>query len=114
MTPNPYQQCLDQCYACAAACNYCATACLSEGHAEAMAQCIRLDIECAEVCTLAANTMARESAFSAEICAVCAKVCEACAAVCDKHEEDHCQRCAAACRACADSCRSMYAELSAS
>lgn len=97
------------CYDCAIACDHCATACLQEPDPKPMARCIALDIDCADICRLAAAYMARGSEFAKDICAFCAKVCEECGAECAKHPMEHCQACAAACRRCADECRRMAA-----
>ena len=38
------------CYDCAQACTTCADACLNEQNVTELARCIRLDIDCADVC----------------------------------------------------------------
>lgn len=107
MTQAEYASCIDACIECARACEHCADSCLSEQDVSKMAECIRLDRDCAEACWAAAAWMSRESRFAAELCRLCAEVCEACGAECGKHSHDHCRRCAEACRACADACREM-------
>jgi hypothetical protein len=102
-----YESCLRACNACADACDDCSTACLKEPDIRSMAECIRLDLDCAAICRLAAGFMARGSARATEICRLCADICEACAAECQKHPADHCQRCAEACRSCAAECNKM-------
>lgn len=87
----------------------CAVACLQEDDVKMMARCIALDVDCAAICQLAACAMARNSEFSAQICAVCASICQACGDECAKHQMDHCQKCAEACRRCAEECRRMAA-----
>ena len=67
-----YQECIDACDACAQACDHCATACLQEPDVASLAECIRLDIDCAAICRLASGAMARGSSAVAELCAVCA------------------------------------------
>ncbi len=109
MSHDKYRACIEACYACAASCDHCSTACLQEDHVKMMARCIQLDIDCAAMCRLAAAAMARGSELAPQICALCAEICEACADECGKHEHDHCQECASACRRCADECRKMAA-----
>jgi hypothetical protein len=92
---------------CAEECEHCADACLREPDVNMMAECVRLDRDCAEACWLAAAYMSRGSQFAAELCRLCADVCETCGAACGKHRQDHCKRCAEACRACAAECRRM-------
>lgn len=107
MSHQEFKTCIEACYTCAAACDHCANACLQETHAHHMANCIRADLDCADICRLAAAAMARNSAFVSDICRLCAQICEACAAECAQHSMDHCQACATACQRCADECRRM-------
>ena len=107
MTSKQYQACISACNACAIACDTCAASCLQEPDPKHMARCIALDIDCAEICRLAAAYMARGSQFAEMVCKVCADICDACAAECAQHKMDHCQQCAEACRRCADACRQM-------
>ncbi len=43
-------RCIEACYECEQACTQCADACLSESAAAELAKCIRLDVDCADVC----------------------------------------------------------------
>ena len=104
-----FASCIEACYACAAECNHCASACLGEEDVKMMARCIALDMDCAEICALAAGAMARNSEMAGALCTACAAVCQACADECGKHQHGHCQRCAEACRRCAEECRKMSA-----
>jgi hypothetical protein len=72
-----------------------------------MAKCIALDIDCAEICALAASVMGRASETSKQVCSACAQVCQMCGDECAKHQMQHCQDCAQACMRCADECRKM-------
>jgi hypothetical protein len=110
--PMPHQKyaaCIEACNSCAVACNDCAASCLKEPDVKMMTACIALDMDCAQLCALAAAMMARDSDHAGAICQVCADVCQACGDECAKHDMDHCQRCARACLACAAACRSMAA-----
>ncbi|MGJ9420348.1 four-helix bundle copper-binding protein [Massilia sp. CMS3.1] len=109
MTNENFQECIDACHACADACDQCATACLGEDDVKMMVRCIASDIDCAQLCRLAAAYMARGSQFARAMCKLCADVCTSCGEECGKHSMEHCQRCAEACRRCAESCRSMSA-----
>ncbi|MEO7497649.1 MAG: four-helix bundle copper-binding protein, partial [Massilia sp.] len=93
--------------ACADTCDRCAASCLQEQDVGMMAHCIALDMDCAQLCRLAASYMARGSERAAAVCRACAEVCEACGEECGKHQMDHCQQCAQACRACAAECERM-------
>jgi len=75
-----------------------------------MAQCIRLDLECAAICRTAADLMTMGSQHANAICQICADICQACAQECEKHTKmDHCRQCATACHTCAEECLSMVA-----
>lgn len=89
---------------CAAACNRCSTACLGEDDVRKMAQCIRLDMDCAQACTTTAAFVARNSDHAKHLLKECAEICGKCAAECEKHNVDHCQQCAQACRKCQEAC----------
>jgi hypothetical protein len=113
MAHQQFQECIDACSACAAACDYCAISCLQEADPKAMARCIALDMDCAQICRLATAFMARNSELAGRICQVCAEVCDACGEECAKHQMSHCQACAQACRECAEQCRNMASALPA-
>ena len=65
MAHQQHQSCIEACVRCAQECEHCADACLSEADVQAMAECIRLDRDCAEACWLAAAFMSRGSRFAA-------------------------------------------------
>src|SRR5258707_81727 len=91
---------------CAAACNYCTTACLGEEDVKMMVACIRLDIDCAAICNLNSAFIARGSVHGKHLLKECAELCNLCAAECEKHTKmQHCVDCAKACRACEKACR---------
>ena len=96
---------------CIAACNECATECGScFSHMvgkDSPNECPACCIDCAALCRLSADAMARNSPFAKEICALCAKACDRCAEECGAHDMEHCKRCAEACRRCAAACRAM-------
>lgn len=104
-----YQSCIDACNACADSSDMCSTACLKEDDVKMMARCIALDMDCAQICRVAAGFMARGSEFASAFCQLCAQVCQTCGDECGKHQMQHCQDCAAACRRCAEECRRMAA-----
>lgn len=102
MFQNEFKSCIEACVRCAQACEQCATACLSEANVRKMAECIRLDRDCAESCWIAAAFMSRRSMFANDLCRLCAEICDASGAECEKHRMDHCQECAAECKNCAE------------
>lgn len=82
---------------------------LREDGVATMAECIRLDRNCADACALTARLLARASRFTREVVQMCAQVCQACATECARHKHDHCQECAQACKHCADECLRLAA-----
>jgi hypothetical protein len=91
---------------CADACNACSTACLTEKDVAKMADCIKLDMDCAQICQVTAAFISRNSAHAGHLMKECAEICTKCAEECSKHADmDHCKRCAEACRKCADVCK---------
>ncbi|NIA56173.1 four-helix bundle copper-binding protein [Massilia sp. TW-1] len=107
MQNQQYESCIEACNDCADACDTCASACLKEDDVKMMARCIAHDIDCAQLCRLAAAVMARAGEAATSICQACADVCDMCADECGKHDAQHCKDCAAACRRCAAECRNM-------
>ena len=100
-------ECLRACNECATACLQCATSCINETDSKTMAHCIALDLECADICQLAAASIARGGDQMKAICTLCAEVCQTCATECGKHAMEHCKQCAEACKRCADACHAM-------
>jgi hypothetical protein len=105
------RECIEACYECAAACDHCAVACLAEPDPKPMARCVALDVDCGDICRLAAAFMSRGSELHMTTCEACAEACEACGAECDRFEMEHCKACAAACKRCAEECRRMVREM---
>jgi hypothetical protein len=105
------------CTECAQVCTVCADACLAEHDMQELVPCVRLALDCADVCRVSATLVTRPShrdskALRAQLEACCAMA-EACAEECEAHADmmEHCRICAEACRACANACRRMQAAL---
>ncbi|WP_430788490.1 four-helix bundle copper-binding protein [Virgibacillus flavescens] len=107
MSHEQYQSVIKSLHECMETCNHCFDACLQEDNVKMMAECIRLDRECADMCGYLEQALVRNSPFASELANVCAKMCEACGNECKKHDHEHCQKCADACFACADACKSI-------
>lgn len=110
MPHQAFESCIEACNECAVVCDHCAVSCLQEQDPNSMADCIRLDMDCAEICRTTTAFMSRGSTLAAQVCQMCAEVCSACADECARFSMDHCQQCAQACRRCADECRRMAAQ----
>lgn len=109
MSHEQHQSMINAIYDCVTECNHCTSACLEEQDVQALAKCIKLNMDCAEICTLIAGYAARGSAHTMHLMEECAEICDACAVECEKFADqyDHCKKCAAVCRACAEECRTM-------
>lgn len=107
MMNDTQARCRDAADRCAAACIQCASACIAEHHVAAMEKCIRLDADCAAICRLLSDALARDSEFAIDYAELCARLCVLCADECSRHAAAHCKACSDACRACADACRAM-------
>jgi hypothetical protein len=103
--------CIDECLACAQSCTSCADACVSEKDVEQLRQCIRLNLDCADVCSMTASLAARRTGSNDGVLLagleLCATACEVCYEECKRYGErhEHCLVCAESCRTCADACR---------
>jgi hypothetical protein len=110
------QRCIEACAECVQTCAVCADACLAEANVRELVACIRLNLDCADICHVTGLLMTRPShrdapALRAQLQA-CVDICHACADECEKHAKmgmDHCQVCAEACRDCATACERMAA-----
>lgn len=102
-----HEQCIDACLHCAAACNHCAASCTKEPHVDKMAVCIRLDMQCAAICSAVADLLSLGSPYAKELSRICAEVCKDCAEECARHDMEHCRICAEACRRCETACLAL-------
>jgi hypothetical protein len=98
-------QILKELNACATLCSICYSACLREEDVKMLSRCIRLDLECAEICQLSASFFARESGNTVKLLTLCADICLQCAEECEKHAHEHCKKCAIVCRTCHEMCK---------
>lgn len=109
--------CIDACYACAEACTSCADACLAEEMVKELRQCIRLNLDCADICAATASLATRRTGSNEEVIRktleACATACRACGDECASHAamHEHCRMCAASCRACETACRNALATM---
>ena len=84
---------IDCCLECVQACTACADACLGEGNAEMLARCIRLDLDCADICDATAKILSRQVAFEPEMAQpvvdACARAVKLCGDNQPRRERDH-------------------------
>jgi hypothetical protein len=111
MSHEKNQSLIDTLNNCATECSHCAMACLDENDVKMLAGCIKLNIDCAEVCRLAASLLSRGSEHGIHLLSECAEICNACARECKKHSHmEHCRKCAEVCFNCAEECTSVTGE----
>lgn len=101
---------IEEAYACAQACTSCADACLAEDMVADLRQCIRLNLDCADICAATGAMASRRTGSNEAVLAAaikaCAEACNRCAEECEKHagKHEHCRICAECCRRCATAC----------
>lgn len=104
---------------CSTTCSQCADACLAEpGLSHELARCIAMDLDCADICSVTARVVARQSEHPGHLTRAqleaCAVACTSCADECDHHRPHlaHCRICAETCRRCEAACRELLAAIS--
>lgn len=97
-------------YECQTKCKYCFNACLEEEKIDMMRRCLKLTVECADICDLTASSLSYEGDFTEDVLAVCIKACHDCGQECRKHEYLHCIECAKACEECVRACKEYMNE----
>jgi hypothetical protein len=109
--------CITACSECALTCTSCADACLAEEAVGDLRRCIRLNLDCADVCDATGHVLMRQTEpdwtlVRAQLQA-CAQACRTCAEECERHagHHEHCRVCAEACRRCAEACDALLAAL---
>ena len=107
-------RCIEACYDCAQACTQCADDCLSErGELSTLAKCIRLNLDCADVCATTGRVVSRQTEYDANVTKTalqaCVAVCRSCGDECEQHGEhmEHCAVCAEQCRRCDRACQEL-------
>jgi hypothetical protein len=107
--------CIDSCYECAQACVSCADACLGESMVQQLTQCIRLNLDCADLCAAAGSIATRRTGSNEDVIRgvleACSLACRLCGEECERHAQhhEHCRICAATCERCAELCQRAIA-----
>lgn len=106
-------RCIEECFGCAATCTACADACLGEDTVQKLVRCIRLNLDCADVCESTGHVLTRQTALEQQLARTlmeaCAQACRVCAEECERHagHHEHCRVCAEACRRCEQACNDL-------
>ncbi|WP_344253825.1 four-helix bundle copper-binding protein [Pseudonocardia hydrocarbonoxydans] len=84
-------ECIAACFDCAQTCTACTDACLSEKSLADLVRCIRLDLDCADVCEMTGLVLSRQTGYDANVTRAvleaCATACKACGDDCASHSE---------------------------
>jgi len=105
---------------CAQACNADNAADLSEPNLADMVTCIRLCLDCTDICTATAGVIGRFTgnrlSVNRPLLEACAAICRSCGDECERHAPHHvhCRICAEACRRCERACRALLDALTLS
>jgi Domain of Unknown Function (DUF326) len=97
---------------CTQACNADNAADLTEPDLAEMITCIRLCLDCVDVCTATNGVLGRltvsDPAVTLPLLEACIAVCQSCGDECGRHAHmPHCRVCAEACRRCEQACRDL-------
>lgn len=110
-------ECVSACFECSFTCNSCADACLDEESPQELIQCIRLNMDCSDICAATGRVIGRLTHPHLTVVSMqlqaCVKACQACAHECEKHahHHEHCRICADACQRCEQACQSLLETL---
>jgi hypothetical protein len=106
---------------CAETCTACADACLAEnGHIETLQPCITVNLQCADICTVTARILVRQTKSPSDLVHAqlhaCVIACQICADECAEHAtmHEHCRICSEVCRVCQERCNFLLGEISSS
>lgn len=109
--------CIDACFGCEQACTACADACLGEDMVQNLVRCIRLNLDCADVCSATGRVLSRQTqpdwaVAHAQLQSLLRAV-KACGDECRQHadEYEHCRLCGESCRQCEESCKHLAAQI---
>jgi uncharacterized membrane protein len=98
---------------CAQACTADVAADLGEHNVTEMVRCIRLCLDCTDICTATLGALSRQGEYDASVTRplleACAAICRSCGDECERHARmhEHCRICGAACRRCEQACRDL-------
>ena len=98
---------------CAQACTADVDADLSEQNLAEMVTCIRLCLNCADICTATLGVASRQAQYDANttkpLLRACVAICRSCGDECERHapHHEHCRVCEQACRRCEEACQEL-------
>ncbi len=102
---------------CTQACAADVDADLSEPNVAELVKCIRLCLECIDVCGATVGVVSRQAEYDTNVATplleACVATCKSCGDECERHARmhEHCRVCAEACRRCERACRELLAAM---
>lgn len=107
--------CAKVCDACATACQQCADKCALERDVVELVRCMRIALDCVEICRTTSHHLVRSGddrpGLLAALLEACVIACAGCAGECERHAYEHCRVCAEACRRCEAECLALLRDL---
>jgi hypothetical protein len=110
--------CIEACSDCAESCTQCADDCLAEEMVQELTACIRLNLDCADICAATRRVVSRQTGYDPELTSAvlraCIEACRKCGDECEIHAAhgmEHCKVCAAECRRCEQACQELLAAI---
>jgi hypothetical protein len=109
--------CIEQCFDCAATSTGCADADLAEEDVQELARCVRLCLDCADLCDATGRILTRQTepdlGLIGATLEACLVACRGCAEECEGHaaHHEHCRICAEVCRRCELACADLLASI---
>lgn len=92
---------------CEATCEHMITMLINHGDTKSRKLQIQLLRDCADICTLMAKYLARNTHLAKSLAQYCAYVCELCGNTCAQFPDQASQHCAQVCLHCAQECRAF-------
>ena len=109
-----FVRCIEACYDCAESCTQCADDCLGEESVQELTSCIRLNLDCADICAATGRVVSRQTSVDANVTSAivqaCIAACRSCGDECERHPAhgmEHSRVCAEECRRCEQACQEL-------
>ena len=111
-------RCIEACSDCAESCTQCADDCLGEESVQELTNCIRLNLDCADICATTGRVVSRQTGYDPNVTSACfrrasRRVAPAAtsASIHAAHGMEHCRVCAEECRRCEQACQELLAAI---
>lgn len=110
-------RCIETCLECGQACTACADADLAEQTVAHLITCVRLNLDCADMCGTTGRVLSRQTGYDRDltraVVQACAQACRVCGDECERHAQmhEHCRVNAEVCRRCQQVCEEVLAAI---